>query len=809
MFKNYFKIAWRNILKNKSHAAINVMGLSIGIAAALLIFVVLQYELSYDTFQKNYHRIYRVVTDTKHQDGSEVYNPGIPVPAFDALKNDFPQLEKIVALNANKGRQITVLGENPNQDAAASKKLIEEEHIVFTQPDFFDIFSAQWIEGNGAGLKDPENVIIDRSSAVKYFGTVENVVGKYLKIDNSLLVRVTGVIEDIPENSDFPVKMFASYEAFKNYPDLFGYDEGWGSLSSNHQVYVLLPENADPESFASQLDDFSKKYYTFNQRQERSQMLQPLSDMHFNARYGTMGDHSTSKPVLWTLALIGVLIVVMASINFINLSTAQAVGRSKEVGIKKVLGSSRGQLMRQVLSETFLVVLAAMVLAVLLAKLALPWLYHVVSVPENLSLFTRHSLLLMGILTVVVTILSGMYPAMIVSGFKPVLALKSKINAATVGGISLRRALVVTQFGISQMLIIGTIIAVSQMNYVRNADLGFDKEAVWVLPAYGDSLNLQRMAPLKQELLKNPDVISVSFASDEACSDNRWSGNFAFNNRAQDEPYSVFMKFGDADYVNTFGLEIIAGRNYTQSDTIKEFIVNESLAYKLGIADPQDMVGKTLQLGQGNWYPITGVVRDFKMNSLRDEVKPLVIAARKDFTYVMAVKMRTGNLSNTTAAVQKLWEKTYPEFAFNAHFSEETIERFYQQETQLTLLYKIFAGIAIFISCLGLYGLVSYMAVQRTKEIGIRKVLGASLHSIIILFSKEFTLLIGIAFLLAAPLAWYAMNNWLENFVYKVDIGIGIFMLAIIVSLVVAWITVGYRAFRAAIANPVKALRTE
>lgn len=809
MLRSYFRIAWRNLLRNKSHTVINITGLSVGIAASLLIFIVVQYELSYDTFQKNYHRIYRVVTNTKHQDGSEVYNPGIPTPAYEALKNDFPQFEKIIALNSNTDHQVTVLGDNAGQDVSKSRKLIENGFIVFTQPDFFDIFNVQWIEGNGAALKDPENVIIDRSSAVKYFGAADNVVGKYLKIDNSLLVRVTGIIEDIPENSDFPVKMFASYKAFKNYPDLFGYEDNWGNLSSNHQVYVLIPEAADPESFASQLDDFSKKYYTVNLRQERSQMLQPLSDMHFNGRYETMGDHSTSKPVIWTLALIGVLTVVMASINFINLATAQAVGRSKEVGIKKVLGSSRGQLFVQVMSETFLVVLIAVVLSAGLAWVAMPWLHHVASVPEDLSLFTRHSLLLLGVVTVIVTFLAGMYPAMIISGFKPVLALKSKINAATVGGISLRRALVVTQFGISQMLIIGTIIAVSQMNYVRNADLGFNKEAVWILPAFSDSLNLQRMAPLKQELLKNPDVISVSFASDEASSDNNWSGNFAFNNRAEDEAYSVFMKYGDADYVSTFGLEMIAGNNYTPSDTTKEFIVNEAFAHKLGITDPREVVGKTIQIGQGNWYPITGVVKDFKMNSLHNEVKPLAITSRKDFSYVMAVKMRAGNLANTTAAVQKTWERTYPEFAFNAHFSEETIERFYRQEMQLTLLYKIFAGIAIFISCLGLYGLVSYMAVQKTKEVGIRKVLGASVQNIVVMFSKEFTVLIAVAFLLSAPLAWYAMNNWLENFVYRVDIGIGIFVLAILVSLIVAWITVGYRAIKAALANPVTALRSE
>lgn len=808
MIKSYFKIAWRNMQRNKSHVVINIAGLSVGIAASILIFIVLQFELSYDSFQPNYNRIYRVVTNTVHEDGTEAWNPGIPVPAYEALKNDIPQIEKIAAIQEQSGRQVTVLGDNVNMDVSKSKKFIEEGNIVFTQPDFFDIFQVKWLAGNGQGLTDPGNAVVDRSTALKYFGTDNNVVGKYLLVDNALTLQVTGVIEDMPENSDFPVKIFASYKAFTSYPDLFGYNPGWGSLSSNHQVFVLLPAHTSAASLEGQFANFEKKYYNENRHGRRFQVLQPLSDLHFNARYSTMGDHSTSKPILWTLAFIGILIIVMASINFVNLSTAQAAGRSKEVGIKKVLGSSRGQLIGQAMSETFLVVFLALLVGVAIAWLTLPWLHHVASVPATLSLFNSKSVLLMGLLLLVVTILSGAYPAMVLSGFRPILALKNKINAANIGGVSLRRALVITQFGISQMLIIGTIIAVSQMNYVRNADLGFDKEA-WLLPAYSDSLNLSRMQPIKQALLKNPDIINVSFASDEASSDNNWSGNFAFNNKATDELFPLFLKYGDADYVNTFGLQLAAGRNYRQSDTANEYIVNESLVRKLGFASPEDIVGKNLRMGGGSWYPIVGVVKDFKTNSLRDEVKPLAISSQKNYTYTMAVKLRTDQLSKTTAAVQGLWERTYPEFAFTAHFADETIERFYRQETQLTLLYKIFAGIAIFISCLGLYGLVSYMAVQKTKEIGIRKVLGASVQSIVIMFSREFTLLIVVASLIAVPVAWYVMNEWLSNFVFRIEIGVWIFVVAVFASLVIAWVTVGYRAFRAALANPVKSLRTE
>ncbi len=358
------------------------------------------------------------------------------------------------------------------------------------------------------------------------------------------------------------------------------------------------------------------------------------------------------------------------------------------------------------------------------------------------------------------------------------------------------------------MLIIGTIVAVSQMNFVRNADLGFNREGIMMLPAYSDSANQPKMRALKQQLLQNPAIVSVSFGSDEASSDNNWASNFAFDHK-NDETYAVFHKYGDEDYIKTYGLQLIAGRNYVGSDTLREIVINETLVKKLGLKNPAEAVGKDLRIGGSVWLPVVGVVKDFKTNSLKEDVKPLTIASRTDFYYTLAVKLRTNNLSLVTAQVKKIWEQTYPQYAYTSHFVDETIERFYRQETQLALLYKIFAMIAIFISCLGLYGLVSFMAAQKTKEVGIRKVLGASVKSIVIMFSKEFTFLISIAFIIAVPVAWYFMNNWLQNFVYRIHLGVGVFILAIVLSLVIAWVTVGYRALRAALANPVQSLRTE
>jgi ABC-type antimicrobial peptide transport system permease subunit len=449
-----------------------------------------------------------------------------------------------------------------------------------------------------------------------------------------------------------------------------------------------------------------------------------------------------------------------------------------------------------------------MIIAGAIAYVCLPSIKHIDSINEPLSIFKPETILFLVATAFVVIIFSGFYPSLVMSGFKPMTALKNKITSATIGGISLRRGLVVTQFAISQVLIVGTIVAISQMNFVRNADLGFNKNAVFVVNSNWDSVQISRQDALKQQLLKLPGVEMVSFSSDVPSSDNNWSTNFAFNHKP-DEKFNVFLKFADADYFKTFGLQFDAGRGYEASDTITDVVINETLVKKLGLKNANDAVGKQIKLGGGKWNNIIGVVKDFKTNSLREETKPVLLATRNKYYGSMAVKIHSSNLTQTKDAVLKTWDKFNPEFAPISFFLDDSINDFYKQEDQLSLLYKIFAGIAIFISCLGLYGLVSFMAAQRTKEVGIRKVLGASVANIIYLFSKEFTILILIAFAVAVPVAYYMMSNWLSNFAYRINITIWVFALAVIASVVIAWVTVGYKAVKAAVANPVKSLRTE
>ena len=810
MLKNYFRIAWRNVMRHKVYAFINISGLAVGIAACIILFTVVKYELSYDTFQPNYKRIYHIASERKTSEGIS-YGEGIPFPSFDALKLQIPQVTT-GAMFANYNSQVTVL--NPNDvNAVSDKKFLEETGCFFAEPNFFSVFQYKWLYGSPRVLKDPDMVLLTKKMAEKYYGKWESAIGGLLKLDNTATVKVAGVLDDPPANTDFPLAVVASYETLKKFPANYGYTTDYGNVTSNFQAFMLLPENVSFSVINKQLRVFSDQHYnTKIDNDVVYNFLQPLKDIHFDKRIGTFGNHITSRSTLWTLSLIGVFIIIMACINFINLSTAQSVGRSKEVGIRKVLGSNKTQLFWQMMGETAIIVIGAIALAVIIASICMPYIKNIASIEEKLNLFNSSTFLFLGLIALLATVLAGTYPSLVLSGFKPALALKNKITSATVGGISLRRGLVIAQFAISQVLIIGTIIAVSQMNYVRTADLGYNKNGILVLNSNVDSsVNLKQPA-FKQQLLSINGVQSVSFSSDIPSSESNNSGNFSFDHRP-DEKFDLFRKFADEDFFKTYGLQIIAGRGYDKSDTAKEAVVNETLVQKLGIKKPEEILGREIQVGRSNgrkvWCPIVGVVKDFKTNSLREAIKPTVLVERNKRYYYTGVRISTANLGRTTAAIEKTWNEFFPEFVYKPAYLDDTIEEFYNEENQLSLLYKIFAGIAIFISCLGLYGLVSFMAVQRTKEVGIRKVLGASVGNIIYLFSREFTILIVIAFALAVPAAYYMMNNWLQNFAFRIKMEIWIFLLAILASVFIAWITVGYKSIKAATSNPVKSLRME
>lgn len=810
MLINYLRIAWRNMVRHKHYAIINISGLAVGIAACILLFTVVRYELSYDTFQPQYRNIYHVATRIDGPNGTD-YGAGIPFPMYEDLKASFPQV-KAAAIYSNYNSQVSVL--NSAEDIIPVKKFIEPTGNFFADARIFSLFQYTWLTGSPQVLDEPGTVVITRSRAEKYFGSWQASMGKLLKLDNTALVKVAGVIDNLRKNTDFPTELIASYETLKKFPFVYGYNTNYGNTTSDFQVYMLLPGNISAGNFNKQLQPFSESHFKGHHKAEDkiSHFLRPLANIHFDRELGSFGDHVISKATLWTLSLIGVFIILMACINFINLSTAQSVGRSREMGIRKVLGSSRAQLFGQVMGETGLIVFCSLFVAMVIAASCLPLINHVASIPEKLTLFNMPTYAFLIATFLVVTVLAGIYPSMVVSGFKPAVALKNKISAASIGGISLRRGLVITQFAISQALIIGTIVAISQMNYIRNADLGYNQQAIMVLNSNVDSSVNSRQPAFKEKLLTIPGVQAVSFSSDVPSSEMNNSGSFSYDHKPE-ENFDIFRKFADEDYVKTYGLQLVAGSVYSKSDTARDMMVNETLVRKLGITDPQKILGHEIRIGRGRygdvWCRVVGVVKDFQTNSMREDIKPMMLTERNTRYYFTGIKLNTPDLGAMQAEIEKVWNQFFPEFVYQPDFMDDRIKNFYNQENQLALLYKIFAGIAIFISCLGLYGLVLFMAAQKTKEVGIRKVLGASVGNIVYLFSKEFTILIAVAFIIAVPAAWYMMSSWLNDFAYRIHMGVWIFALAILSSLTIAWATVGYKAWKAAKANPVKSLRSE
>jgi ABC-type lipoprotein release transport system permease subunit len=579
------------------------------------------------------------------------------------------------------------------------------------------------------------------------------------------------------------------------------------------QCFVLADNKQPIRTLERQLPSFVKKYYFSDQASALSLphlRFQPLKEIHLDKRFDTFKNDGLSAKELWSLGLIGLFLLLVACINFINLATAQSVTRAKEIGVRKVLGSDNSQIRKQFLYETGFITLLAVIVGCLLALLALPWLGQLMQ--KDLSLHLVHIpsvLLFIVLLSTAVTLLAGFYPAIVLSGFNPVMIFKNKMNVKIAGGLSLRKALVVFQFIIAQLLIIGTIVVVKQMQYFRSRSLGFEKDGIAMINLPSDSSLRVKYPLLKNSLLQIRGVRSASICM-EAPS-NFWEYNtpFYFNNNARKEDFNIALQVADTGYYETFGIKLVAGRFPFHSDTLHEIVVNETAARKLGFSSPEEIIGKTITTSGVTRHPIVGVIHDYNNRSLHLAISPLAIGS-DNFAYEwIAVRVDKNNMKTTLDQVQKVFTEIYPTYIYDRVFLDERIEHFYKSEAITAQLFKVFAFLVIFISCLGLYGLVSFMAVQKTKEVGIRKVLGASVQNIVYLFSKEFTVLIGAAFLIAAPVSYYFMKEWLSGFYYHTSIGWGVFVLAIVASVMVAWVTVGYKAIKAALVNPVKSLKTE
>jgi putative ABC transport system permease protein len=801
MIKNYLKTAFRSLWREKGSTTINIAGLTLGITSSLVLFLLVRHYSSFDNFHSKRDRIYRVVHQSKGNNGNN-FSAGVPAVLPESFKNDFPEAEEVVFTSYRSGSLITI-----PQQSGPTKKYDEEAGVVFTQPSFFKIFDRKMLIGSAEkGLDEPNEAIISKKWALKYFGK-EDAIGEIVKFD-TLEFKIGAVMEDFPANTDFPFDLMLSHATIKKQSDA----QGWNSIWSDEQCYFLLKPDAKVSDIESRIPTFVKKYLGDDNRNESTFMLQPLSDLHFDDRFSNYTYNVTPRSTLIALSVIAVFLILTACINFINLTTAEAIKRSKEVGIRKSLGSSRSQLVLQFLGETSLVTIIAVLLSLAAAQISIGFLNPFLE--QRLSLNLGSDLILwiflIGIV-VIVSFLSGLYPSFVVSAFKPALALKNQINNKNSSGYNLRRGLVILQFFISQFFIIGTIVLIRQMDFFQKKDLGFDRDTIVTIPIPEKETpsitnGSSKMRTLKNELSTIPGVAIASLSNSPPSSGNVSGTGFTI--AGKEDRFGTQVKQIDGDYVDLYKLYIVAGKNIEDRDTATGFLVNEKLVKTAGFDTKEEIIGKELNMW-GKRLPVVGVVKDFHTVSLSQAIEPVVMMNRIRGYETLSLKLNPSDMQSTIKQVQAKWEATYPDYIFSYEFLDEQIRGFYDSERRMSVLLTIFASLAIFIGCLGLFGLATFMANQRTKEVGVRKVLGASVESILVLFSKEFVVLIIVGFALAAPVAWWVSNLYLEQFAYKITLSPFIFILSVAVTLFIALLTVGYKSFKAATVNPAQSLKSE
>ena len=792
MLRTYLKSAWRSFRKYMVFSVINIFGLTLGIASCLVIFLVVNYELSYDKFNSKANRIYRVTLNALD------FNPCVSMAIAPAMRNDFPELEAVSQVWYREEGLIKV-----------NQTRYQEKGFAFADQYFTSVFDYDWLEGNSkTALAEPNSVVLTESYAHKYFGNKE-AMGQIINLENQHDLKVTGVIKDLPGNTHLPFHFLVSFETVRKQREQLGAMRAFYWITGGSFAYIVIPKNFSVGQLQKRMHGFIEKNWGKAIANEAKLPLQPLTDIHFDQRYlNNTISYTTSRETYYVLAAVAILIILIACINFINLATAQAIHRAKEIGIRKVLGSTRVNLISQFLGETALMVIAALALGLFVVALFLPylstWLDIKISMKELTGPFT---LIMIFLSTVTIILLAGLYPAFVQSAFRPATSLKSQ-TAFSYKGLNLRKGLVLVQFCISQIMIIGTLVVALQMDFFQNRNLGFNKEAVISF----DIPDMSKTETLRHQLMSNSGVRTISFSSAAPVFNNQF-GPFASPELGVTKDDVTELKFIDEHYIDMFDLKMLAGEkvkrnNKNEKDSVFDVVVNESLIHKLGIQDPQLALGKHVTLG--DWKgTITGVVQDFQSESKHKKIRPCVLTYLPTEFFMASVRLQSSNLKNTLSEIEKGWSALFPDRLFNYEFLDEHIAKWYRQEQKEYAAFKLFAGIAILIGCLGLYGLVAFAAAQRTKEVGIRKVLGASLTDILYLFSKEFILLITLAFFIAAPVGYFVMHNWLENFAYQISIGGRIYIIAILSSFFIAACTIAYQSFKTALANPVKSLRTE
>jgi len=797
MFKLNLKIAWRNLWKNKGYTLINIIGLSIGMASCILIFIFIRYQMSFDEGFKNEDRIFRVVTDWKYN-AYDDFSAGVPIPFTASARNEIAGFEKVGSI-IKRGGILHIKGAN------GADKIKTQEPVYYAEPDFFEVFSnIQWLSGKPKqALSEPNTIVLSKAYAIRFFGNIENALGKIIILGTNTNLKVTGVIQDIPQNSSFPLRLVISYQT---YPGRF--NNNWDSVNSSSSSFVLLKEGLKASDLGQSMDNFNKKYYPIEKiAGNQVNRLQALKDIHFNEKYDNFANASINKSEIYGLTIIGLFLILTACINFINLSTAQSITRSKEVGVRKVMGGKRKQLLAQFLTETFIVSLFALLIACIITELAIPLMQNLFKGAIEFSLFGHGIIFVfMVLLVLLVGLLAGFYPALIISRFNPVLAIKNKV-ALSGNGLSLRKILVVFQFSITVILIIGTFVIIRQMEYIQQKSLGFKYEAVTMLGIPGDSTSKTKYNIFKERVLQVAGVKGFSYCQTAPLSSDINSSDFTYNG-VKNKDFELRNMRADENYFKLFDLKFIAGKVFQKSDTANACVVNETFLKKIGVSNPQDAIGKII-IASGNTVPIVGVVEDFNDQSLKESISGIAIFPGKADYWSAAVKMEGKQIKSAMPEIEKIWNSTFPNGVFSSGFVNDRIKNYYENEQIMGVLFKVFAGVIIFISFIGLFGLISFVATQRTREVAIRKVLGASTFELVKMLNGSFLLMVFIANLIAWPLAYLFVSKWLNSFAYRIDLGIWPFALAMVISMLITLITVSFRSFKAANANTIDALKYE
>ena len=802
MLQNYLKITWRNLRRNRVYTFLNVLGLSLGIACGLMVFWFIRFHTTHDAFHANIDRIYQVTTEF-HFDGTS-YSKGVPPPTWKAVRDETSALsaticiegyEKLMALIDANGRPVKKFKEGPGAK------------LAYTTPEYFKIFDYQWQVGAPSSLKKPNTVVISEGMAKKYFGD-DDPIGRIIKLENQLNLEVTGIVNSPPENTDLPYEFFVSFATLENNRD-FSYGgpdlDTWSGVNSGTYCFALLPEGFSANQFQVQLDTINNKYHGKDAK-AYAHLAVKFSEMHHMERY----DGPVPYKWIYIMATLGLFLIATACFNFINMATAQAMRRAKEVGIRKAVGGKRGQVFFQFISETGVITLFALIIGFTLATLSLPYLNESLNLgggwPSKVSWNdTTLWLFILG-LFVTVVFLAGSYPGLILAGFRPVAALKGGISQQQAGGLNIRRSLIVVQFVLIQLLIICTLVINGQVDFMMNKSVGYEtKGIVEINIPTPDKIN---QTTFRERLLEIPGVKNATFCLFTPTTNSNNTSNVRFDTRQKDEVWQMNNKNGDEHYLETFGLTLVAGKNIPRSDTIQGYLINEKVVERLGLKDPEEVVGKTMNVW-GVTAPIYGVLKNWNNRSFSAEIEPIAIFTFKNIHYNCAIKLSSTNLQQTMKAVEKLWNGYFPDHLYEQSFLDESIARNYEFVNTMLRLVRIFSMIAIFIGCLGLYGLIKFMAVQKAKEIGVRKVLGATLAQILNLFGREIAVLVLLAFLIAAPVGWYLMDAWLKDYTYRIPIGIGTMVFAVLITLGVALLTSSYESIKAALVNPAKSLKSE